>query len=280
MKDHLPPYNSVFHPSDFSKASEIAFCHALKIALAAQGDLTLHHAEGGDHASWQDFPGIRETLERWKLIPEGSERHMVVELGIDVQKVISHESGPVNSVLHFLENHPADLIVLATHAHEGRMSWLRHSKAEPIAREAHIPSLFLPHETPGFVRWEDGAVNLRDILIPVIGEPAPSAALKAALRLTTTLSLPSVNFHLLHVGDQATMPELDLPMRDGLEWSPIVQKGEIVETILEAASAYKADLIVMATAGHHGFLDALRGSTTERVLHGAQCPLLAVPPWR
>jgi nucleotide-binding universal stress UspA family protein len=33
----------------------------------------------------------------------------------------------------------------------------------------------------------------------------------------------------------------------------------------------------MATHGHHGFLDALRGSTTERVLHDATCPLLAVP---
>jgi nucleotide-binding universal stress UspA family protein len=33
----------------------------------------------------------------------------------------------------------------------------------------------------------------------------------------------------------------------------------------------------MATEGHQGFLDALRGSTTERVLRGALCPVLAVP---
>ncbi|MCA9420743.1 MAG: universal stress protein [Nitrospira sp.] len=36
------------------------------------------------------------------------------------------------------------------------------------------------------------------------------------------------------------------------------------------------DLIVMAIQGHQGFLDALRSSTTERVLREAPCPILAV----
>jgi nucleotide-binding universal stress UspA family protein len=39
----------------------------------------------------------------------------------------------------------------------------------------------------------------------------------------------------------------------------------------------QANLIAMPTAGHHGFLDAVRGSTTERVLRHAPCPVLAVP---
>ena len=37
------------------------------------------------------------------------------------------------------------------------------------------------------------------------------------------------------------------------------------------------DLLVLATQGHQGFLDALRGSTTERVVRGARCPVLAIP---
>jgi len=32
----------------------------------------------------------------------------------------------------------------------------------------------------------------------------------------------------------------------------------------------------MPTAGHQGFLDALRGSTTEQVLRKAPCPVLAI----
>ena len=40
---------------------------------------------------------------------------------------------------------------------------------------------------------------------------------------------------------------------------------------------WDADLIAMTTAGHQGFLDALRGSTSERVLRHAPCPVLVVP---
>jgi len=50
-----------------------------------------------------------------------------------------------------------------------------------------------------------------------------------------------------------------------------------VERILKEAAYWSPDLIVMATQGHRDFLDALRGSTTERVLRGVQCPVLAVP---
>lgn len=42
-------------------------------------------------------------------------------------------------------------------------------------------------------------------------------------------------------------------------------------------SAEEADLIVMATEGEHGIIDAMRGSVTERVVRDAPCPVLAVP---
>jgi nucleotide-binding universal stress UspA family protein len=51
----------------------------------------------------------------------------------------------------------------------------------------------------------------------------------------------------------------------------------VVDTIVATADQLDVDLIVMATEGRHGFLDALRGSTTEAVLRRAGRPLLAVP---
>jgi nucleotide-binding universal stress UspA family protein len=53
--------------------------------------------------------------------------------------------------------------------------------------------------------------------------------------------------------------------------------GSVVETILAEVDVVDADLIAMPTEGRHSFLDALRGSTTERILHQARCPLLALP---
>ena len=50
-----------------------------------------------------------------------------------------------------------------------------------------------------------------------------------------------------------------------------------MDQILEEEAHWRPDLMVLATQGHIDFLDALRGSTTERVLRGAHCPVLAVP---
>jgi hypothetical protein len=72
---------SIFHPSDFSGASEVAFVHALKIALVAGAKLTMLHVEASPGAEWQDFPGVRDTLERWGLIPKASRKSAVGQLG-------------------------------------------------------------------------------------------------------------------------------------------------------------------------------------------------------
>jgi nucleotide-binding universal stress UspA family protein len=55
-----------------------------------------------------------------------------------------------------------------------------------------------------------------------------------------------------------------------------VIEGPVVETILRVARDHPVHMIAMPTAGHDGFLDMLRGSTTEQVLRQAPCPLLAI----
>jgi nucleotide-binding universal stress UspA family protein len=86
-----------------------------------------------------------------------------------------------------------------------------------------------------------------------------------------------VSATVLYVGEPAGAPALDLPEAPGWTWNERAIGGSPVEVILDTAKTEAADLIVMTTAGHQGFLDALRGSTTERVLRSAPCPLLAVP---
>jgi hypothetical protein len=64
------------------------------------------HVEANPGTEWQDFPGVRDTLERWKLIPKGSPRCAVGQLGIDVNKVIASSKDPVKACLGFLEENP------------------------------------------------------------------------------------------------------------------------------------------------------------------------------
>ena len=270
--------DSIFHPSDFTEASEVAFAHALKIALAAGAELALFHAvEGAGDVDWHEFPGVRRMLERWKVLPHGRPRNAVTEFGISVEKIAGRGRGPVDTVLHYLESHPTNLIVLATHATGGRMQWLRSPVAEPIARDARQMTLFVPHGVEGFVSREDGSVRLRNVLIPAALTPWPQPAVTAATRLAASMAVPTVEFHLMHVGEEGDLPALECPQRPGWAWNKFCRRGPVIDTIVHAAEAYHADLIVMTTDGRDGFLDVLRGSTTERVLHQARCPLLAIP---
>jgi nucleotide-binding universal stress UspA family protein len=268
---------AIFHPSDFSEASEVAFAHALKIALVAHATLTVLHVEASPSTEWRDFPGVRDTLERWGLIPKGSSKSAVGQLGIGVGKVIASGKDPVKACLGFLEKHPGDLIVLAVRQHEGRMCWLDKSVGKPMARKAGQITLFIPHGVRGFVSPQDGSISLRNILIPVTSQPRPHPSLEAAARLILNLRLPAGMVTLLHVGPAAEAPSVKFPGGTDWTWNRVAKAGEPADIILQTATELSADLIVMTTGGLDGFLDGLRGTTSERVLRKARCPVANLP---
>ena len=187
-----------------------------------------------------------------------------------------------NAFLQELARDPADLIVLATHRRSGLDRWLHDEIANKISRYSRTLALFIPYGVNGFVAVDNGDSSLRRILLPVDSGPWPQASVDAASAMAEILGGDSVDFTLLHIGaDEPAMPDLNLPEHLGWCWSRSVRDGDVVEQILSVADEQSSDLIVMTTQGHDGFLDALRGSTTERVLQSAQCPVLAVPTgWR
>jgi nucleotide-binding universal stress UspA family protein len=267
---------SIFHPSDFSDASDVAFEHALRIALVAQAELTMLHVDPGYSADWSDFPGVRSTLERWGLVPAGSDKSAVADLGIKVQKVIATSRSPVQASIDFIEKHPPDLVVLAVHQYEGNVRWQHKRVAEPIAHAAGEMTLFIPHGVRGFVAHEDGAISLQKILIPVARKPRAQPAVDAVARMIRSLGLPAGKVILLHVGAGDDVPSLQIPADRGWDWTVHALEGDPVEVIVQTSAAAGSDLIVMTTEGPHGFLDALRGSTSERVLRECSCPMLTL----
>lgn len=267
----------VFHPSDFSVASEVAFAHALKIALLRKAGLDIMHVASNEPGEWSQLAGVRPMLERWGLLPPGSRRTDVASLGIHVRKVMAGHQDPVRAVLKYLDSHPTDIIVLATRQQEGRMSWLHRSVAQPISRGSGEMTLFIPHGQQGFVSTMDGSISLNRILVPIAKDPPAQPAIEAVRRITNELRLSSGDVTLLHVGTSHDVPVVDSPHDRGWTWNTLVRDGDVVETITRVADETEAGLVVMTTNGRDGFLDALRGSHSERVLSKLRCPLLNLP---
>jgi len=271
----LAGVQSIFHPTDLSPSSANAFAHALALALLTRSAFTILHV-GGEDEERRRLPGVREMLEGWGRLAPGSPRSAVFrDLGMRVQKVRVRSSHPLQVMLEHLEQEPADLIVLGTEGRKGVPRWLEPSVAEPLARRSRTLSLFVPREARSFVSREDGALSLRRVLVPWDREPSPDDTLDSVADLANLLER-DLEVTLTHVGDGA-MPSPALPPDAGLEWRESRRRGDVVAGILAEAGACDADLIAMATRGHAGFLDALRGSTTEQVLRGAECPVLAIP---
>ena len=273
----------ILHPTDFSRGSDVAFAHALKLGLQAATKLNIVHVERKlDVADWSGFPGVRRMLSRWGFLPQGAARADLRKTGLRVSKTLYLGTSPAETVIRELERQPADLVVLATHRKSGMERWLHQEIAHKISRSTDALTLFVPYGIEGFVRLDDGQSTLQRILFPVDTSPWPQVSVDTACALVSALSCGPVEFQLVYVGtDEAEMPALKLPDRPGWHWKQTVCHGNVVDQILAVADDWSADLIVMTTHGHHGFLDAIRGSTTERVLQGAQCPVLAVPAaWR
>jgi hypothetical protein len=151
--------------------------------------------------------------------------------------------------------------------------------AEPIARKSAELCLFLPDDAAGFVNPANGNVILRSILIPVDAVPDPQVSVQSAAAIAGVLECPDVHVTLLHIGDEKTFPKCLLPETPAIHWNRVSAQGSVADTILTVAEDCTADLLVMSTQGRNGFMDALLGSTTERVLRKMKCPLLAVPAY-
>jgi len=272
------PFKRIFHPTDFSDYSHTALVHALKLAVANKGELSIMHIDPGvDREDFEDFPRIRPILEQWQILPPNSTKEQVVQLGLMVTKTRGVAANPTEALLDYLGTHPADLLVMATHQQEGLARWQHQTIAEPLARGSRIATLFVPAHVEGLVTKGTGQQKLRRVLVPVSAKPDPQLAVDVTAQLALALGCESMTGVVVHVGDDSTLHSIRYPSRDGWLWHTLTCQGNVVDVILGMGADFDVDLIVMTTEGHQSLLDMMRGSTMERVLRGARCPLLALP---
>ena len=142
------------------------------------------------------------------------------------------------------------------------------------------------------------AIDLYSILAPVDFSPASQRGLAFAAALAGRFQS---KIQLMHVVEPPTLPEwgyAHIPQREarlrhaaqeklpqlpgecgldaGLVQSVQVRSGDAASEICHAAAEWRCDLIVLASHGLGGLQHAFSGSTAERVVRRAPCPVLTV----
>lgn len=264
----------ILSPTDFSAESDLAFAHALRLAIANQARLTFLHVGQGNAEEWDQFPEVRRTLERWGMLDPGSRRSDVAKLGVQVAKLAVRADDVVDAIAKYSLAHQVDLLVLATEQRTGLDAWLMPSVAGQTARKMGVPTLFVPAAGRTCVSIEDGSVAMDQVLIPVDHTPPVGGAIERGMRAIRAFGSDRSRLTLLHVGQE--FPDVRLP-GGSAPIDRMLRQGSPVKEILRAAEEISANLIVMVTNGAEGFWDSLRGTTTEQVIRNAPCPVLSVP---
>lgn len=143
------------------------------------------------------------------------------------------------------------------------------------------------------------SARIKRILVPIDFSPAAVAALRVAKEWAARYQ---AQIRLVHVidpgaslGESGVVPMLQVKgdlasrarsaMKDlrakeidrSVAVSISVRKGASYDQIVTEARRYKADMILISRHGRSGLTRALLGSTTERVVRHADCPVFVVP---
>lgn len=274
-----PRIRSILVPTDFSDASVVAFDHALKIATKFNAELDVFHVEPkNDTSDWHWAPGVVDTLVRWGDLPKGATEADLAKAGIRARRTMSSGVAADEAIFQELAASHADLVVLSTHGRHGLARWLQPSVAAPVALKGASLVLLVPDGVKGFVRHNTGLAEIDRVLVPIDHRPHPAPAYDAAVLLTKAFAGEAVELATLHIGGD-DLPETDL-LRAPASWKVHhwLEDGIVVDRLVARADAWKPDLIVVVTEGRRNWLDAVRGSTVERLIdRGLRSPLLIVP---
>ncbi len=193
----------------------------------------------------------------------------------------------------------ADLIVIATHGHTGlKRVWLG-STAERVVRHAPCPVLTVPTRDLPKRPGPASPFGLKKILVPIDFSNLSQDALPYAALLAKQFGAEVVLLHVVQLfpidrllgGEmisQTIVPAIkeaeidlarmaaDLSAATGGKVSGVVREGTPHEVVSKTARSQSADLIVLTTHGYTGLKHVWLGSTAERVVRHASCPVLAV----
>lgn len=283
--------------TDFSENAGVALAWAQELARQHHAALALVHAFSAESPTAPEFvawpqkyqdeiqASVRSQLDRQTKAARSCGVTVDCELGF---------GAAADVVIAAAERRGTDLIVAGTRGRTGWKRLLVGSTAARLIRKAHCPVLTVHPTDAGSPR------PVRTLLVPTDFSEDAALAADAATRILGEAGADRrmVLLHAYHVPYEATylpapvlldaisaadarvkrmIEALAAKLRDtGIRVDTVTCEADPAPAILDHAKSVGADLIAMGTQGLSGLNRLLLGSTAERVIASAPCPVLTV----
>ena len=278
-------------PTDFSKAARIALDGMVQWSAKLGGKIHLVYVEPTPlPADMTQLPVMLEheqhvqKAEKWlrelqtKAVPAGRRARATVRKGSVYYEILQEA-----------KETKADLIAMGTHGYSGLSHALLGSVTERVVRHAACPVLT--------IRETRAKRTLpQRILVPVDFSKPTHHALTTAAQWARAFGVKITLLHVMEPPNYPVFGYAHVPIQerrwraaakarleqlratlDARVFGDIrIRTGSPYQEIVEEAKSCKAGLIVIGTHGHTGLAHILLGSTAERVVRHAHCPVLTV----
>ena len=288
--------HTILAATDFSDTSATAVDWAIELARSHGARIELIHALLVPSRATDFVPSPPDPTEELQAAASARLNEIdqrVGDLGIEVASHL-RLGIPSQIIIESADDLGADLIVIGTRGLTGLRHLLLGSTAERVVQHAHCAVLTVH---PGDKDKHD---QIKTVLVPTDFSRDAETAYFAAFKLLGRQSdTKIVLVHVYHLPYEytayGTIPTsldyfkdvegaaeerlarlADELRSQGFHVETAAREGFPPEVILGEAKAVGADLIAMGTHGRTGFAHLVLGSTAERVVQRADCPVLTV----
>jgi nucleotide-binding universal stress UspA family protein len=283
--------------TDFSEPSDVALPYATSLARGYRAQVLALHVllpKPSDHATVEQGAAYLDSMEQRAAASMARVDSQLA--GVKHETITLYDSSLWSAVRKFIDDGKADLIVTGTHGRTGVRGFLDGSVAEEIFRRADVPVLVVGPLAPG---ESHEAGRFHRVLFATDFSPESEHAGPFAVSIAEENESKLLLLHVLRER-RPTSPRPDVSdsvanvmhllnaivPSDAQFWcrpEAAVRFGDPAAAILEAASEFRADLIVLGVrnscggaCGHACGEKHPERTTARAVIANAKCPVLAV----
>jgi nucleotide-binding universal stress UspA family protein len=208
---------------------------------------------------------VRSHLEFWQEKAAG--------MGVRLEPRLRTSVSAYEGILEEAEAVQPDWIIMGRHGLTGLPRLLLGSVTARVIGHSAVSVLVVPR---------GAALEFKQVLIAADDSPFSAAAWQEALSITqrmeshlTAIAVAASGGEVKAANQLVQRMEAEARLR-GVPLETAVPSGRPFEAILQVAQAKMVNLIVLGSHGRTGLRRLLLGSTAERVIGQAHCPVLVV----